>query len=56
MFGSGIKKFKDLYQWLDQQADPRTKEFPLVEDPYPVCLIVLLYFVGIWGLLRYMEK
>lgn len=56
MFGSAVKKSKEMYQWLDQFSDPRTKDFPLVDDPYPVCLIVLLYFIGIWGLLRFMEK
>ncbi|XP_070492897.1 very long chain fatty acid elongase 4-like [Chironomus tepperi] len=56
MFGSAVKEVKDLYQWLDKFSDPRTKDFPLVEDPYPVCLIVLMYFIGIWGLLRYMEN
>ena len=53
MFGSVARKVEDLYEWLDQYSDPRTKDFPLVSDPYLVIFIVLMYFIGIWGLSKF---
>jgi hypothetical protein len=56
MIGSIVVKINDTYQWLDGFSDPRTKHYPLIENPFTVLWLVLGYFAGIWCLLKYMEK